>query len=374
MVRVRRFAAKCTWPRLARARAGALTLATAWLVTLAACSDSTDQGTGNLPASLVNRLVFVSFRQDARGDLYSVRPDGSDLVKLSATSGRERYPAIAPGGSRVAFVSDATPGDDGSGQCDPAGATVLTLPSGSRTTVVPETNLCNPGPLHWSHDGRRISVPGAGRVSSGFTTLLVSSDGSQTNSLPGCFQGGTRVTDWAPDRDAFVYDAACGADVDLAVGGSQSSGGPLANDSLYNECCGAWSPDGNAIAFVRSPTLFNPDTTPGAIFTIGPDGHGLTHLADRQPSRLAWSPDGSRIAFNEGAIYIMNADGSDIRRVSPDSLGVIEGPVWSPDGTQLAFGASASGNREIFVIGADGSGLVNVSNDPGDDREMDWGR
>jgi Tol biopolymer transport system component len=357
------------------ARAGALVVGTLGLVTLAACSDSTGQGTGNLPTSLVNRLVFVSFRQDVRGDLYSVRPDGSDQIRLSATSGRERYPAIAPGGLQVAFVSDASPGDDGSGQCDPAGATVMAVPSGTRTTVVPETSLCNPGPLHWSHDGSRISVPGSGRVSGGFTTLIVSPDGSQTTPVSSCFQGGVLVTDWAPDRDAFVYHAACGQDVDLLVGGPQSSGDSLANDPLFNECCGAWSPDGSVIAFVRAPNVLNPDnTTPGAIFTVGPDGQGLTHLADRQPSRLAWSPDGSRIAFNEGAIYLMNADGSDIRRVSPDSLGVFEGPVWSPDGTHLAFGASSSGNREVFVIDADGSGLVNVSNDPGDDRELDWGR
>jgi TolB protein len=43
-------------------------------------------------------------------DLYLIRPDGSQLIKLPTGSGRERHaswsPAGAAGGGRIAFVSD----------------------------------------------------------------------------------------------------------------------------------------------------------------------------------------------------------------------------------------------------------------------------
>lgn len=87
-----------------------------------------------------------------------------------------------------------------------------------------------------------------------------------------------------------------------------------------------------------------------------------------------WSPDGTRIAFlREYAgitdIYAMNADGSGrVRVVSGYGLPVPNDPVWSPDGTELAF---ASGD-EIYVVGADGSALTNVTRSPSADRNPSW--
>jgi TolB protein len=52
------------------------------------------------------------------------------------------------------------------------------------------------------------------------------------------------------------------------------------------------------------------------------------------------SPDGSRIAFDSDrdgirGVYIADADGQNVRRVSPDGFAAI--PSWSPDGNTLAF-------------------------------------
>lgn len=52
------------------------------------------------------------------------------------------------------------------------------------------------------------------------------------------------------------------------------------------------------------------------------------------------SPDGSRIAFDsdregERAVYIADADGQNVRRVSGDGFAAV--PSWSPDGGTLAF-------------------------------------
>lgn len=342
---------------------------------LGACgSNPTDQGDG-LPGSLHNMIVFASFREDIRGDIYAVRPDGSGLVKLTPGATLERYPAVSPDGTLIAFVSDTVDETVGRG-CNPTGAQVMTLASGARTSLVSEGELCRPGRLHWSPDGLWVAVPGAGVIGGSFGTDVARADGSEHHIDFACASGGEVVDDWSPDSHEFVEESFCGFDGDLGLQSVEGSTfGPLASDSLFNECCAAWSPDGTTIAFVKSPNSLHPsDGTQGAIFTIRPDGQQMTHLVDRQPTRLAWSPDGSRIAFNEGAIYLMRADGSDLQRLSPDSLGVTDGPAWSPDGQQLAFGASQSGNLEIFVVNVDGSGLVDVSNDPSPDQEVDWGR
>src|SRR5262245_24693291 len=73
----------------------------------------------------------------------------------------------------------------------------------------------------------------------------------------------------------------------------------------------------------------------------------------------AWSPDGQSIAFQSNRagnmdIYVMAADGSNPIRLtdSPADDGM---PAWSPDGRRVAYSSGVSGNRHIFVIGLHGS-------------------
>ena len=58
----------------------------------------------------------------------------------------------------------------------------------------------------------------------------------------------------------------------------------------------------------------------------------------------------------------------------PAQLVNAETPEWSPDGTRIIFSAfGASGNGfDIFVMGADGSGITNLSNHAGSDLFPAW--
>ena len=47
-------------------------------------------------------------------------------------------------------------------------------------------------------------------------------------------------------------------------------------------------------------------------------------------------------------------------------------PAWSPDGNWIAFTTSRDGDREIYVMDADGIGLRNLTRDPADDIFPDW--
>ncbi len=70
-------------------------------------------------------------------------------------------------------------------------------------------------------------------------------------------------------------------------------------------------------------------------------------------------------------IYVMNADGSDQKRLT-DDFGNDVAPAWSPAGRRIAFASNRTGNFDIYVMNADGSEVVQLTDDPGDDFAPRW--
>ena len=68
-------------------------------------------------------------------------------------------------------------------------------------------------------------------------------------------------------------------------------------------------------------------------------------------------------------IYVMNADGSGLTRLTNNSAHDYE-PAWSPDGAKITFYSDRDGNYDIYVI--DGSGLANLTNNSSKDRYPAW--
>lgn len=92
----------------------------------------------------------------------------------------------------------------------------------------------------------------------------------------------------------------------------------------------------------------------------------------------AWSPDGRRIAFSSDQggradIYVMNADGSGLLRRT-DSGGYNTDPAWSPDGRSIAFSSLRGGQFGIYVMAVDGdwSNPVHVGPDQGWNAHPAW--
>lgn len=123
------------------------------------------------------------------------------------------------------------------------------------------------------------------------------------------------------------------------------------------------------------------------IFRIEADGSGQQQLTNAP--WFDWDPavsaDGARIAFSrlyshgrvtskkKAAIFVMNADGSELTRLTSKRFLDFE-PVWSPDGEWIAFKRTYRGlvNAELFVIAADGSAMRRLTNYPMVDSGPSW--
>jgi TolB protein len=76
----------------------------------------------------------------------------------------------------------------------------------------------------------------------------------------------------------------------------------------------------------------------------------------------AWSPDGSQLAFASTRsgnvdIWVVNADGSGLRQLTTHP-GADQTPTWSPNGALIAFTSDRSTGRDpqLYVMNADGGG------------------
>jgi Tol biopolymer transport system component len=125
----------------------------------------------------------------------------------------------------------------------------------------------------------------------------------------------------------------------------------------------AWSPDGTKLA------LFNN----GAIAVMNADGSGRTELtAEELWVAPDWSPDGTKIVFADLDIFVMNANGTGVVDITNTPGYAEEYPSWSPDGSKIAFSTNRDGNYEIYVSNPDGTSPTNLTNNAGGDGNPDW--
>ena len=161
-------------------------------------------------------------------------------------------------------------------------------------------------------------------------------------------------------RNTGIYAAVVGGDKSIQL--TSGSG----------DCCPTWSPDGREIAFSRytEDNVFSILTVPA----LGGTERRLYRGPDHMGSGISWSPDGSLIAFTQGPesdptrswISLLSVADASIREISSPPAGWIDrSPMYSPDGRRIAFIRSsvAGVSNDIFVMNANGAHVKRLTFD-----------
>jgi len=224
----------------------------------------------------------------AGGDLWAVRGDGSDRHQLTRSAdGVDFSPTWAPDASRLAF--------------------------------------------------RHSTGTGGGLLDTD-TIRIVRLDGSGVRDLiAGSFPA------WSPDGAWIAFRGITGIDLALI----KPDGSDLTSLHAPNAECPVWSPDGSRILYCRNADTSGQVSDNWEVWVMNRDGsqqRQLTHNATRDYP-IAWSADGSRIVFysqrdGQGASFVMNADGSNVARVT-QATDLSSVGAWLPDGRFVISSAGA---------------------------------
>jgi TolB protein len=343
--------------------------------------------------------------------LYIANVRTSTVKQLIDVRTNSPYPSWSPDGSRIAFAWDRPSGLHGSTAPALRHEIAVINADGSGQRTILDCDQANCSGLHapvWSPDGTRLAF--VNETQEGSEIWIVGLDGTVVRQLRPCVDGTCLDPDravWSPDgrRLAFQALAPNHQSWDLYVVGTDGTDLRRVAGGLGSIL--AWLPDvrvqhtlappptktsGNHPTSLSYPVgliAFAGDGGTGegdqsAIYVIGPDGMGLHRLTEGpKANEPAWSPDGTQIAFDRGegrrGIFVMNADGSDRRRLASSRCGTQQ-PSWSPDGQSIVFvGLGPNCNRgAVFVMNADGGAMrqltdpIESTSDPAWSPDGQW--
>lgn len=221
--------------------------------------------------------------------------------------------------------------------------------------------------------------------------FVINADGTGERELPHTAGMAEDQPDWSPDGSKVAFQRclqrACNVWTVTRSGASLRRIGRASD-----EADPAWAPNGKQIAYSRGgggdayDFPLEPDQIEHAeIYVMNANGgaaHPLTGITTGKPFSAdveapAWSPSGKQIVFavhnsklgdpaNQRALFVINADGSAQRQLTPWSLNGGGRLDWSPDGKLILFRVAVAkkAHGNIYTVHPDGSGLKQLTRYP----------
>jgi hypothetical protein len=215
---------------------------------------------------------------------------------------------------------------------------------------------------------------------SGYPNLwLMEPDGSNQTQLSFNQYGDIYVA-WSPDGTQLTFNSGRDGDSEIFIMNADGTNiRQLTTNEIFDDRAPRWSPSDEKIAFYSDLDgnfeVYTMDLESSNIQQLTTD-HGIYGDYEMIFITLDWSPDGEQIVFasdrdGDKEIFIMDADGSNIHQLTSNE-DIDEFPDWSPDGDQIAFVSDRYGDPEIFVMNTDGTNLRQLTSNNGQSIYPAW--
>jgi Tol biopolymer transport system component len=273
-------------------------------------------------------IVFTAATATGDPQLFTVRPDGSDLTQITHGAAQPNNSDWSPDGRHIVF-----------GLGDDTSATIAVVRAdGSRLRVLPQPDGVFDDQPSYSPDGRRIYFERYTEATNDDAIWSMKTDGTDQRRIVGPFPNGF-VTDpnVSPDGRTMSFQGWDGTLVgpapalEPAMGlftfdlrsGTVAQIRPFTADETIKA---AWAPSGRRIAVTENANHFQADTSAN-IVTVRPDGSGLRQVTSFDDPEMnaylgSYSPDGEWLVFrleDHGlfGLYRVHPDGTDQEAILP---------------------------------------------------------
>jgi Tol biopolymer transport system component len=312
---------------------------------LCGCGGKTD--TPAPPAAVLasDQIVFDSDRAGGTHEIYSMKTDGSGVVRLTNDAAYQNWwPRVSPDRRRVLFYR--APADKPESYPDASLWVMNADGSGvTRLRARGDDGWTAQGHGEWSPDGTRIAMFG----SDGAALEVFVTDANGRNPVQFTRRGGVNTdVSWSPDGTQLLFNgcasaAACQpANYELFAMPATPLAAPtqITNDGVADYDA-YFSPDGRKVAWlVNVDPAANPiPVPPGALgrwaIRIATVGSPPTDLIDdgNINSKPAWSRDGQTIYFHRMVppdyrfrVFSIRPDGTGLAELTPGATGNSEHP------------------------------------------------
>ncbi|MFC1979199.1 TolB family protein, partial [Chloroflexota bacterium] len=308
---------------------------------------------------------------DDIGDIFTVDSDGNNLTLLTTIPGRAAHNlSWSPDGTKIIFQSD---------QITDIPDSLYVIDSDGSNLILLYDDIEYYTRASWSPDSSKISYTTSDDETSDIH--VVDADGTGLVNITVGNYGQAMTMSWSPDSQKIIFvshpagGASNASTYSVNVDGTGFSEITVNGEAVIVEIP---SPDGTKIlqASMHEETI--------SVYIANADRQNPVRILENAENiaALGWSPNSNKLAYStrqrntdnpdrllyDYDIYVINADGTgavELANISVDmeflsgASGVF---YWSPDSNYIIFSKAVDGNEDIYIINANGTELVNLTN------------